>query len=66
MIATTLLRDKEIRHLKVMQYLEATQFFVWCCAPFLVAVASFATFVLVDPVNNILTSQAEMGSFSKN
>ena len=65
MIATTLLRDKEIRHLKVMQYLEATQFFVWCCAPFLVAVASFATFVLVDPVNNILTSQAEMGSFSK-
>ena len=40
-----------------LQYLEASQFFVWCCAPFLVALASFATFVLVDPVNNILTSQ---------
>ena len=39
------------------QYLEASQFFVWCCAPFLVALASFATFVLVDPANNILTSQ---------
>ena len=58
------LRAKEIRHLKVMQYLEATQFFVWCCAPFLVAVASFATFVLVDPENNVLTSQVAFTSLT--
>jgi hypothetical protein len=40
-----------------LKYLEATQFFVWSCAPFLVALVSFTTFVLVDPVNNILDSQ---------
>ena len=30
---------------------------MWNCAPFLVAVGSFATYVLVDPENNILDSR---------
>ena len=28
--------------------------FLWVCTPVMVALASFATYVLVDPVNNIL------------
>lgn len=51
-------------HLKLLQYLEATQFFAWNCAPFLVALASFTTYVLVDPVNNILDSQTAFVSLS--
>ena len=30
---------------------------MWNCAPFLVAVGSFATYVLIDPENNILDSR---------
>ena len=30
---------------------------MWNCAPFLVAIGSFATFVLVDPEHNILDSR---------
>jgi hypothetical protein len=44
--------------LKVFQFLEGTQYFVWSSAPLLVALASFVTYVLIDPVNNILDSQA--------
>ena len=33
------------------------QYLMWNCAPFLVAVGSFATYVLVDPENNILDSR---------
>ncbi len=31
------IRNTEIGHLRAFQYLEATQFFAWTCAPFLVA-----------------------------
>ena len=50
--------------LRGLQYLEATQFFAWNCAPFLVALASFATFVLIDPVNNVLDSQVAFVSLT--
>ncbi len=52
------------RFLRRLQYLEATQFFAWNCAPFLVALASFATYVLVDPVNNVLDSQTAFVSLT--
>ena len=58
------LRDVEIRFLRAFQYLEGTQFFAWNCAPFLVALASFATFVLVDPVNNVLDSETAFVSLT--
>ena len=35
----------------------AAQYLMWNCAPFLVAVGSFATYVLVDPENNVLDSR---------
>ena len=42
--------------------------FLWVCTPVMVALASFATYVLVDPVNNILdanTAFVSLVSFLK-
>lgn len=58
------IREEEVHFLRVFQYLEGTQFFVWNCAPFLVALASFATYVLIDPVNNVLDSQTAFVSLT--
>ena len=41
----------------------AAQYLMWNCAPFLVAVGSFATYVLVDPENNILDSRFDVNIF---
>lgn len=43
------IRAEEMHQLKIFQFLEATQFFAWTSAPLMVALASFATFVLIDP-----------------
>ena len=58
------IRNGEIRALKLFQYLEGSQFMMWNCAPFLVAVTSFATFVMVDPVNNILDAKTAFVSLT--
>uniref|UniRef100_A0A1I7XRD6 ABC transmembrane type-1 domain-containing protein n=1 Tax=Heterorhabditis bacteriophora TaxID=37862 RepID=A0A1I7XRD6_HETBA len=61
------IRGKEISVLKKLAFLNAATTLSWACAPFLVqknqyqfiyvAVLTFAVFVTVDPVNNVLTPQ---------
>ncbi|PIC15233.1 hypothetical protein B9Z55_022287 [Caenorhabditis nigoni] len=51
------IREKEIRVLKKLSYLNAATTLSWACAPFLVAVLTFGLYVLWDPENNILTPQ---------
>jgi ABC-type multidrug transport system fused ATPase/permease subunit len=58
------LRDEEVYQLRLFQFLEGTQYFVWSTAPLLVALASFVTYVLIDPVNNILDSQTAFVSLT--
>ena len=58
------LREEEVYQLKIFQFLEGSQYFVWSCAPFIVALASFVTYVLIDPVNNILDSQTAFVSLT--
>ncbi|XP_017473671.1 PREDICTED: multidrug resistance-associated protein 1 isoform X4 [Rhagoletis zephyria] len=47
------IREKEIATLKSTAYLNAGTSFLWSCAPFLVSLVTFATYVLIDE-NNIL------------
>lgn len=58
------IREEEMHQLKIFQFLEATQFFAWTSAPLIVALASFATFVLIDPINNILDSETAFVSLT--
>ena len=58
------IRSEEIHFLRRLQFLEGSQYFAWNCAPFLVALSSFITFVLLDPENNILTSQIAFTSLT--
>ncbi|EYC24578.1 hypothetical protein Y032_0013g1981 [Ancylostoma ceylanicum] len=51
------IREREIDVLKRLAFLNAATTLSWACAPFLVAVLSFAVFVTIDPDNNILTPQ---------
>ena len=57
------IRGEEVFTLKKMSYLGAVQTFMFTAAPFIVTLASFATFVLVDP-NNILTAEIAFVSLS--
>ncbi|XP_043474514.1 multidrug resistance-associated protein 1 isoform X1 [Leptopilina heterotoma] len=57
------IRNKEIKVLKEAAYLNAGTSFIWSCAPFLVSLVSFATFVLVDE-NNILDSSTAFVSLT--
>ena len=50
------IRNKELTILKNLAYLSAGTSFIWTCAPFLVSLVTFATYVLVDE-NNVLDSQ---------
>ena len=47
------IRFKEISKLKEMAYMNAGINFLWTCAPFLVSLVSFLTYVLMDD-NNVL------------
>nr|CAD7457915.1 unnamed protein product [Timema tahoe] len=47
------IRNKEVKVLKQAAYLNAGTSFIWSCAPFLVSLVTFATYVLVDE-NNVL------------
>ena len=57
------IRNKEIGILKKLCYLSAGTSFIWTCAPFLVSLVTFTTYVLVDE-NNILDSQKAFVSLS--
>ncbi|XP_030383704.1 multidrug resistance-associated protein 1 isoform X7 [Scaptodrosophila lebanonensis] len=50
------IREKEIATLKSTAYLNASTSFLWSCAPFLVSVVTFATYVLSSD-ENILTAE---------
>ena len=52
------IRDQEVHQLKIFQFLEATQFFAWTCAPFMVALFSFAAYVLIGKLLSIVTTSA--------
>ncbi|XP_065315343.1 multidrug resistance-associated protein 1-like isoform X3 [Gordionus sp. m RMFG-2023] len=43
------IRNKEVDILKKIAFLLAYFSFIWCCAPFLVSCATFATYVLSNP-----------------
>ncbi|XP_066145734.1 multidrug resistance-associated protein 1 isoform X1 [Euwallacea fornicatus] len=57
------IRDKEVKVLKEAAYLNAGTSFIWSCAPFLVSLVSFATYVLVDE-NNVLDASKAYVSIS--
>ncbi|XP_055346997.1 multidrug resistance-associated protein 1-like [Paramacrobiotus metropolitanus] len=57
------IRDHELETLKKAAYLSAFSSFTWILSPFLVALVSFATYVLVDE-KNVLDSQKAFVSLS--
>ncbi|XP_011305034.1 multidrug resistance-associated protein 1 isoform X4 [Fopius arisanus] len=57
------IRNKELKVLKEAAYLNAGTSFIWSCAPFLVSLVSFATYVYIDE-NNILDSSKAFVSLS--
>ena len=57
------IRGKEINILKKLVYLSSVTSFIWSCAPFLVSLVTFATYILVDE-NNVLDSQKAFVSLS--
>ena len=50
------IRNNEIRVLKKAAWLNAFMSFIWTSVPFMVALASFATYVLIDE-NNVLDAE---------
>ncbi|CAG9853670.1 unnamed protein product [Phyllotreta striolata] len=52
------IRNKEIKVLRQAAYLNAGTSFIWSCAPFLVSLVTFATFVLVDEKNILDANKA--------
>ncbi|XP_055636687.1 multidrug resistance-associated protein 1-like isoform X2 [Toxorhynchites rutilus septentrionalis] len=56
-------RSDEISILRVMAYYGAATFFVWSLAPFLVTLASFTVYVLIDE-NNVLDPQTAFVSLA--
>ncbi|XP_063922509.1 multidrug resistance-associated protein 1 isoform X6 [Zophobas morio] len=57
------IRGKEIQVLKEAAYMNAGTSFIWSCAPFLVSLVSFGTYVLVDE-NNVLDASKAFVSVS--
>lgn len=57
------IRNKEIKVLKEAAYLNSGTSFIWSCAPFLVSLVSFATYVYVDD-SHVLTSKKAFVSLS--
>ncbi|KAM4702820.1 ATP-binding cassette sub-family C member 2 [Rhinophrynus dorsalis] len=57
------IREKEIKNLLHFTYLHSVSLFVFTCAPFLVSVASFAVYVVVNP-RNILNAEKAFTSIS--
>ncbi|XP_027764504.1 canalicular multispecific organic anion transporter 1 [Empidonax traillii] len=57
------IRAHELKNLLNFSYLQSVSIFVFTCAPFLVSLASFAVYVLVDE-NNILDAQKAFTAIS--
>ncbi|XP_056384893.1 ATP-binding cassette sub-family C member 2-like [Hyla sarda] len=57
------IREKELKDMLHFAYLFSVSVFVFSCAPFLVSVASFAVYVVVDP-NNVLNAEIAFTSIS--
>ncbi|XP_074036470.1 multidrug resistance-associated protein 1-like [Leptinotarsa decemlineata] len=57
------IRDREVKVLKETAYLNSGTSFIWSCAPFLVSLVTFATYVLVDE-NNVLDANKAFVSIS--
>ncbi|KAM8806261.1 ATP-binding cassette sub-family C member 2 [Eudromia elegans] len=57
------IRGRELKYLLNFSYLQSISIFFFTCAPFLVSLASFAVYVLVDE-NNILDAQKAFTSIS--
>lgn len=57
------IRARELKNLLNFSYLQSISVFVFTCAPFLVSLASFAVYVLVDE-NNILDAQKAFTAIS--
>uniref|UniRef100_A0A663MAA0 ATP binding cassette subfamily C member 2 n=1 Tax=Athene cunicularia TaxID=194338 RepID=A0A663MAA0_ATHCN len=57
------IRARELKDLVNFSYLQSISIFVFMCAPFLVSLASFAVYVLVDE-NNILDAQKAFTAIS--
>ncbi|EEB15150.1 multidrug resistance protein, putative [Pediculus humanus corporis] len=57
------IRAKEVTQLKYAAYYNAVSSFIWSCAPFLVSLVTFATYVLSDE-NNILDAKKVFVSLS--
>ncbi|XP_043911577.1 ATP-binding cassette sub-family C member 2 [Protopterus annectens] len=56
-------RDKELKVMQGFAYLTSVSIFIFTCAPFLVSLASFAVYVLVDE-NNVLDAEKAFTSIS--
>ncbi|CAH1777684.1 unnamed protein product [Owenia fusiformis] len=52
------IREKELANLKKSAYLSAVGSFTWTCAPFLVTIATFTTYVIVSPEHTLDASKA--------
>ncbi|XP_071604685.1 ATP-binding cassette sub-family C member 2 [Heliangelus exortis] len=59
----TEIRERELKDLLNFSYLQSISVFVFTCTPFLVSLASFAVYVLVDE-NNILDAQKAFTAIS--
>uniref|UniRef100_UPI00358F56A6 multidrug resistance-associated protein 1-like isoform X1 n=1 Tax=Myxine glutinosa TaxID=7769 RepID=UPI00358F56A6 len=57
------IRQNELRTLRSIAYLHAVSTFAWVCAPFLVALTTFAVFVLVDK-NNVMDAKTAFVSLT--
>ncbi|KAL0267499.1 UNVERIFIED_CONTAM: hypothetical protein PYX00_009752 [Menopon gallinae] len=57
------IRSKEVKVLKKIAYFNAGSSFIWSCAPFLVSLVTFATYVLSDE-NNVLDAKKAFVSLS--
>ncbi|KAI8125132.1 Multidrug resistance-associated protein 1 [Lucilia cuprina] len=55
------IREKEIATLKSTAYLNASTSFLWSCAPFLVSLVTFATYVLSSDENHLTASKVFVG-----
>ncbi|XP_055346995.1 ATP-binding cassette sub-family C member 3-like [Paramacrobiotus metropolitanus] len=53
----TEVRERELTTLRKAAFLGAVSYFTWMMSPFLVALATFATYVTTDPENNVLTAE---------
>ncbi|CAL1297856.1 unnamed protein product [Larinioides sclopetarius] len=52
------IREKEAVTLRKLAFVNGTITFLWICAPFLIAISSFVTFVLIDEANILDPSTA--------